>query len=265
MPRDLTLLHITDPHLLARPGDRLHGWDVAAAFEHILDQALATYPGADAIVLGGDLVDDESVAGYRWLDARLAACDRPVLAIAGNHDDPLAMAAHLSHAVVHGVLAFDDWRLIGLSTHCHGMESGQIGPHQLARLDAELAAQPTPTLVCLHHPPLDVGSAWIDAMGLIDRQALRATLSRHAHVRGLLCGHVHQSFESRLDTYTVWTTPSTMRQFRPNSHEFAEDDERLPGYRCLRCRADGTITTTVHRTPASRHHYGAVTPKPQKK
>ena len=249
MPRDVTLLHITDPHLLAQPGDRLHGWDVAAAFKHVLDHALAAYPGANAIMLGGDLVDDESAAGYRWLDARLAALGRPVLAIAGNHDDPQAMTEHLSHAVVHDVLAVDGWRLIGLSTHCEGAESGRIGPDQLARLDAELTTHQMPTLVCLHHPPLDVGSAWIDAIGLTDREALRATLSRHPHVRGLLCGHVHQCFESRLDTYAVWATPSTMRQFRPNSREFAEDYDRTPGYRCLRCSADGTLTTTVHRLP----------------
>ncbi|KEZ79196.1 metallophosphoesterase [Salinisphaera hydrothermalis] len=249
MPRDITVLHITDPHLLARPGDRLHGWDVAAAFEHVLEHALSTYPAPDAIVLGGDLVDDESSTGYRWLDARLAALNRPVLAIAGNHDDPQAMAAYLSHAVVHDVLTVGGWQLIGLSTHCPGSESGRLGTDQLAGLDAALAARSLPTLVCLHHPPVDVGSAWIDAIGLIDRDALCTTLSRHTQVRGLLCGHVHQRFESRHDSYEIWTTPSTMRQFRPRSPEFAEDDEHSPGYRCLRCRADGTIATRVHRVP----------------
>ena len=77
MANDITLLHITDPHLCAAPGTRLHGWDVAAAFERILNSALGAHPDADALVLGGDLVDDESEAGYRWLDARLAETGRP--------------------------------------------------------------------------------------------------------------------------------------------------------------------------------------------
>lgn len=251
MPRDITLLHITDPHLLARTDARLHGWDVAAAFQRVLDEAVAVYPETDAIVLGGDLVDDESMAGYRWLDAKLAALERPVLAIAGNHDDPEAMADQLTCAIVHGVLEVGGWRLVGLSTHCAGTESGRVGAAGLARLDAELAADHALTIICLHHPPVDVGSAWIDAIGLTDRDALRATLSSHAHVRGLLCGHVHQAGEGRFDNRPVWTTPSTMRQFQAHSHEFAEDTARGPGYRALRLQADGAITTTVHRVTAT--------------
>lgn len=251
MSRDITLLHITDPHLRAQPGARLHGWDVAAAFERVLAQAIADHPRADAVVLGGDLVDDESAAGYRWLNTRLAALELPVLAIAGNHDDPQAMAQHLRAAVVHGVLAVGGWRLIGVSSHRAGADSGRIGATQLARLEADLAADDAPTIICLHHPPLDVGSAWIDAIGLTDRDALRAVLSRHGHVRGLLCGHVHQASEQPLDGRPVWTTPATMRQFQPGSAAFAEDRARAPGYRCLELGVDGMITTTVHRVSAA--------------
>ncbi|MGB7755757.1 MAG: metallophosphoesterase [Salinisphaera sp.] len=247
MPRDITLLHITDPHLLARPDATLHGWNVAAAFQRVLNEAVALYPQADALVLGGDLVDDESTPGYRWLDAELGALDCPVLAIAGNHDDPVAMTAHLPSAIVHDVLEVSGWRLVGLSTHCAGTESGHVGAAGLARLDTELAADPAPTIICLHHPPVDVGSPWIDAIGLTDRAALRATLRRHAHVRGLLCGHVHQAWEGRFDNRPVWTTPSTMRQFKAHSPEFAEDTDCGPGYRVLRLEAEGAITTTVHR------------------
>ncbi|MGN8160422.1 metallophosphoesterase [Salinisphaera sp. RV14] len=246
------LLHITDLHLLAEPGSRLHGWDVSATFDRVLAEALATHPEADAVVLGGDLVDDESTTGYRWLDRRLHTLARPVLAVAGNHDDPAAMAEQLTCAAVHDVIGVGGWRLIGLDSHVPGSDAGRIGPRALAGLDRTLQADPAPALICVHHPPLDVGSAWIDAIGLVDRDALRATLARHPRVRGVVCGHVHQAGEYRLDGYPVWTTPSTMRQFRPGSPTFAEDSARPPGYRCLRLGADGEITTTVHRVPATR-------------
>lgn len=247
MAGPLTLLHITDLHLLGTPGTRLHGWDAAAAFEGVLDSALAAHPDADAIVLGGDLVDDESAAGYHWLNERLSGLRRPVLAIAGNHDDPQLMAEQLGAAVVHDALAVGPWRLIGISSHRSGLENGRIGDAELARLDARLAADNAPTLVCIHHPPFDVGSAWIDGIGLTDRQALMATLYRHAQVRGVLCGHVHQAHRAELAGLTGWSTPSTMRQFQPHSRDFAEDTARGPGYRCLQLSTDGTITTTVHR------------------
>lgn len=247
MADPVTLIHITDPHLLGNPSARLGGWDVTAAFERVLDAALAAHPDAGAIVLGGDLVDDESAAGYHWLDQRLAGLGRPVLAIAGNHDDPHLMAEQLSAAVVHDALAVGPWRLIGVSSHQSGQESGRVGEAGLAYLEARLAADAAPTLVCIHHPPFDVGSAWVDGIGLTDRRALMTTLDRHAHVHGLLCGHVHQAHRAEFEAMTAWSTPSTMRQFLPHSRDFAEDTTRTPGYRCLQLAADGSITTAVHR------------------
>lgn len=247
MATDITVLHLTDCHLLAEPGARLHGHDVAADFRRVLDAALADHPQTEAIVLGGDLVDDESVAGYRWLDAGIAAAGRSTLAIAGNHDDPRAMARHLTSAVVHDTLTLGAWRLIGLCSHRPALDSGRLGPAALDALAADLAAHVAPTLICIHHPPFDVGSAWIDGIGLVDREALRAVLGRHRHVRGILCGHVHQAVTTDLDGVPAWSTPATMRQFRPGSEEFAEDHQRGPGYRCLRLAPDGGITTTVHR------------------
>lgn len=249
MGATLEVLHITDCHLIADRGARLHGWPVATAFEHVLGHALERYPEADAIVLGGDLVDDESEAGYRWLDAMLAATGRPVLAIAGNHDDPQSMPRLLGSAIVHDRLCLGGWRLIGLCSHRPGREDGLIGHAALQALDAQLATDHAPTLVCVHHPPFAVGSAWIDAMGLSDGAALRSVLARHSHVQGVLAGHVHQASQHRLDGSYGWTTPSTMRQFLPASPVFAEDPAHAPGYRWLALNADGSITTTVHRCP----------------
>ncbi|WP_423823209.1 metallophosphoesterase [Salinisphaera sp. SPP-AMP-43] len=243
------ILHLTDCHLLADREGKLHGWSVAAAFECVLAHALDRYPETDAIVLGGDLVDDESDAGYHWLNDVLATTARPVLAIAGNHDDPQAMARRLDSAVVHDQLCLGGWRLIGLCSHRPGHEDGLIGSAALHDLEARLAADRSPTLVCVHHPPFAVGSAWIDAMGLNDGPALRAVLARHAHVRGVLAGHVHQASQHRLEHSLGWTTPATMRQFLPGSPDFAEDPTRPPGYRWLALEADGRITTTVHRCP----------------
>ncbi|HET7314460.1 hypothetical protein [Salinisphaera sp.] len=38
-----------------------------------------------------------------------------------------------------------------------------------------------------------------------------------------------------------------MRQFRPHSRAFAEDDERAPGWRVLHLGDEATIGTRVHR------------------
>lgn len=254
MTGSLTIIHITDCHLLADPEACLHDWPVAAAFDHVLRQALERYPRADAIILGGDLVDDESPAGYKWLRQRLASIDKPVLAIAGNHDDPINMPRWLAPIAVHDTLCLDGWRIVGLCSHRPGREDGRIDDAALAELEARLAGDRSPTILAIHHPPLAIDCAWIDAIGLVDAERVRTLIRRYSHIRGVLSGHVHQAYEGYIHGCPVWTTPSTMRQFRPNSSEFAEDAERWPGYRLLELAPNGSITTRVHRCPT--------TPKP---
>lgn len=244
----LEILHVTDPHLLAAEHARLHAWPVEASFDAVLAAALRRYPDCAALALGGDLVDDESVAGYRRLDARLHALGRPVLAMAGNHDDPTRMQQHLGTATVHGVLDLGGWRLIALDSHQPGTASGRLGETRIEALAHTLGASPDrPTLVFVHHPPVAVGSAWVDAIGLEDGDALRACLAGQPQVRAVVCGHAHQAARMDCGGFECLVTPSTMRQFRPGATTFALDPKRGPGYRGIRLYADGRWQTRVHR------------------
>lgn len=248
MPDYTTLLHITDPHLLAQPEAYLHGWPVASAFKRVLDTALQHHPEISGLILGGDLVDDESIAGYQWLARQLQATGLPVLAVAGNHDQPRHMATYLQAATVHGSLYCNGWHLLGLCTHWPGHKGGQLGQQQLTRLADQLAQDHSPTLLCLHHPPIDVNSTWLDAIGLQDRQPLIELLQAYPQVKALLCGHAHQACQGQINNGTpVWITPATMRQFLPESTDFAEDHDRAPGYRLVRLGPNDHVETSLHR------------------
>lgn len=242
------IAHVTDPHLLADPGAHLHGWPVAAAFERVLADVRQFAPALDALVLGGDLVDDCSAAGYRWLDAHLAELDCPVLAVAGNHDAPERMPRLLTRARVHKTLALGGWQLIGLNTHVDGAEHGALAAEELERLTRSLADTTRHTLVVLHHPPMSVGTPWIDAIGLRSpARFIEALTARGTSARGVLAGHVHQAVTTQIGGRPVWTTPSTMRQFRAGAYEFAEDHNARPGWRWLRLGIDGAIDSGVRR------------------
>ncbi|ERJ19700.1 phosphohydrolase Icc [Salinisphaera shabanensis T35B1] len=243
----LQIIHLTDLHLRADADARLHGWLVEDAFQRVLAAALEALPRPDAIVLGGDLVDDESVRGYKRLDSTLARLPCPVLAMAGNHDDPLRMAQTLEHAVVHERLRVGEWQLMALDSHINGSEAGELGGQQLERLDGWLAENTAPTLIFVHHPPIDVGAAWIDAIGLHDRDALERVVAGRAHVKAVLCGHAHQAAELDFADRPCLVTPSTMRQFAPGAHSFTDDPARAPGYRLIEIAADQSFETTVKR------------------
>jgi len=245
------LIHITDLHLCADPTARLHGWNVEQAFARVLDDALARFPDYDGLVLGGDLVDDESAAGYERLNSRLSALDRPVLAIAGNHDDPDLMSRLLTSAQVHRPITIAGYRLYALDSHQQNSEAGRVSDAALGRLDRDLHADATPALIFIHHPPVVVESAWLDAIGLENADELIACLSAHRHIHAVVCGHVHQAIETKLGEIPCWSTPSTMRQFLPGAATFAEDSRRVPGYRLIETGTDGKLITTVIRVAAA--------------
>jgi Icc protein len=101
-----------------------------------------------------------------------------------------------------------------------------------------------PVMVCLHHPPLPVGSAWLDSVGLTNADELLAVLDRHPTVRLVLGGHVHQEYVQRRRGALVLATPSTCAQFTPRT-ERCVMDLKPPGYRWLDLLPDGGVRTEV--------------------
>lgn len=245
-----TLIQITDTHLLADPEQHLYGGRVDAACDAVLAAARRRFPRPDAILLSGDLVHDESAAGYRRLARKLRGWAPAIHAIPGNHDDPDTMARELRPVQVGGIATLGGWRLHFLDSRVPGRDGGRLGRRQLARLAAELTDDPA--LIVVHHPPVAVGTPWIDDLGLDDGDELCALLRTRPGVRGVVSGHVHQSVDRRVDGWRLLTTPATCRQFLPGSTDHAEDRRRPPGYRSLRLHPDGRLTSRVFRVPRTR-------------
>jgi Icc protein len=241
------LLHLTDTHIDGDTAARFDGMDTRASFAATLATAVAE--NAQGLLLGGDLSMDGSAASYRWLAGELVALDLPWWAVPGNHDDPAAWAGPggSGFGALPRVVALPPWRLVLLSTRIDGEPAGALGADQLAWLDATLAAaRDGHDLIVMHHPPLAVDSAWIDAMGLLDAAAFWQCLARPHRVRAVLCGHVHQVFDRRRGPLRVLATPSTCTQFLPRAARYATD-VRGPAYRVLDLADDGGIATRVAR------------------
>lgn len=248
----MRVLHITDPHLHADPAARMRGVATEATLRAVLAHA-ATGPVAPAAVLAtGDLVQDETRAGYRRFRTLLAPLDVPVICVPGNHDAPELMAEELAAPPFQlgGSADFGPWRVLALSTWTAQDDGGRLADAELARLRAALAdPAPAHLLVALHHHPVPMGSHWLDGVGLRNADALLALVDGHPRVRALLWGHVHQASDRRRGGLRLLSTPSTCAQFRPGSDTFAID-ERPPGYRWLDLRPDGRLDTEVVWLPA---------------
>jgi Icc protein len=173
----------------------------------------------------------------------------PYYAIPGNHDLVALLAGQLDPAAAEPVRSVhvQDWHLVLLDSTIPGEDGGRLAASRLAGLDRTLAAwSESPTLVCLHHPPVPVGSPWMDSIGLEDGDAFFAVLDRHPQVCGVLWGHIHQAFDEYRGDVRLMGSPSTSVQFLPRSQDLTLD-AATPGLRWLELHPDGRLETGVAR------------------
>lgn len=244
--RSIRLIQYTDTHLQADPEASLRGKATFPALRATLDHADHHFPAADAVLLTGDLVQDDA-GGYALIRETFENSRVPVLCLPGNHDVPDAMRAALSQPPfqVGGHALLGNWLVVMLDTWMEGSAGGFLGAEKLASLDQLLAAhRDRHALVCLHHHPISMQSRWLDTVGLMDADAFRNVIERHVRVRGVLWGHVHQALDRLIKGVRYMATPATCVQFLPRNEQFAID-QRPPGYRVLELMPDGSIATEV--------------------
>lgn len=244
------LLQLSDTHIFASRDEVREGVNTYGCFVRTLEHALAS-ADPDVILLTGDLAEDYSREAYETLRELLEATGRPVYSLPGNHDHLGRMVEVLSRPPFHFLetLRLGPWILPMLSTWDGDRGGGRLGEEELARLAAELKTTDAHhALVCMHHCPIDVGSDWLDAVGMDDGEELLALVNEFPRVRAVLCGHVHQEVDVVEKGVRLLATPSTCYQFKPGSVRFTLDD-RPPGYRLLSLFPDGHIETRVGRVP----------------
>jgi Icc protein len=246
----MQILQITDPHLYGNASGSLRGVETDSSLRNVLDDAFA--PGAStpndgysAILVTGDLVQDDP-SGYLRFKSIFASLRKPVLCIPGNHDEPDAMRRSLDQEPFQycGTHAIGRWQFIMLDSYDPGHVGGRLSASELSRLDAALANSSAHAMVCLHHHPVEMGSRWLDGIGLANAGEFWRVIDSHAHVRGIVWGHVHQEYDGERNGVRLLGTPSTCAQFLPKSDRYAVDS-RPPAYRRFNLHDDGRIDTEV--------------------
>jgi len=175
---------------------------------------------AEAVIVSGDVSEDGNAATYELARALLCELEAPVFVIPGNHDDrtelrrafelPGSGSEPIQYAAELGSL-----RLLALDSTRPGSDAGELDEERLAWLDAELARAPErPTLIALHHPPLALGIAVWDEIGLAaaGRVGLERVVAAHPQVLGLISGHVHRAVVGQLAGRPAIAVPSTYEQ-----------------------------------------------------
>ncbi|MBI5040318.1 MAG: 3',5'-cyclic-AMP phosphodiesterase [Gammaproteobacteria bacterium] len=243
----LRFIQLTDTHLSDPADGTLRGFNTAQSLAAVVEHIRTHEPRIDGILATGDLSHDGGTPSYRRFVQLLAPLDAPIYCLPGNHDALNIFSCALKGSRVHsgGRLLADNWQLIFLDSAAPGAVHGHLRPAELARLENALREHPERhTLICLHHQPVPIGSAWLDKLILDNADALFEVVDRHSQVRGILWGHVHQTFDMTRNDVRLLSSPSTCIQFKPGCDDFTLDD-KAPGYRWLALHGNGNIDTDI--------------------
>ncbi len=250
-PDAVRLLQITDTHLFADP-DAIHGGvNVDTRFQTVISAMRPWAEGANALVHTGDLVHDGSQQGYARLAAALQSLNLPGVVMPGNHDDRRVLERVFAATQPRAArqVTIGTWSVIALDTQVAGDVAGHLADSEMAAFEAALADCPaTHIVVALHHPPVAVGTPWLDAIGLDNADALHRQFEADPRIRGCLFGHVHMPWDSSRGGVRMLATPATAVQFAAGAETFTLD-AGPPGFRWIDLLPDGGIETDVVRVP----------------
>lgn len=257
-----SFVQITDHHLLETEAGLIRGFSPAFAMRAMMRHIARTVASqADFIVSTGDLVDGGSQAAYQaasrllGLSGSPAAAPGPLLAsveglhempfycLPGNHDDRDYFFRTLfgeaqARPLLNASFVHDSVQFVCLD----------VGPEVKARLHPETLAflaqslqSDLPSLVLIHHAVVPLGARWMDQFLADDMGPFWEALAGHK-VLGILCGHLHTSYEQLVNNVPILGLRSTVFQF-------AVQDEPLicllpPQYRLVTVHG-GVMTTRL--------------------
>ncbi len=248
--KTLILGQISDSHLFARK-DTLHcGVNVYDNLKKVLAD-ISLNAELDYLIFTGDLTQDHSEKSYQNFAAAVQQSEisKPILYLAGNHDDYSLLEKHLSvkpflpDSIIHS----EFWQ-VQLVASKSGTPAGFVNEQSLQALKLSINKDKN-QLLMMHHHPVDVGY-FIDKHGLTNKDDFWQVLSQYQNIAAVACGHVHRA--SKIDKHTaykeqsvdVYTCPATSIQFDP-SVDTVSALAQGPSYRLFYLYPDGTIDSKI--------------------
>jgi len=217
--------------------------------------ALSVKP--DLILITGDLVE----TGHNWAYGRLKDLlhpfNIPCYFAMGNHDDRLAFEKVFETGLFQSkflnyTIENFDLRIIVLDTLEPGRHGGAFCEERAAWLAEQLEEDSKrPTVIALHHPPIDTGIGWMTISPEADWvKRFRQTISPYNNIVQILTGHIHRNITQRMDNTLVTVSHAVAPKV---ALDLAPIDPLIPDNRILLSDAiggynlhqwNGTVLTT---------------------
>lgn len=213
----MLIAQLSDTHI-TEPGKKAYG--VVATAENLascVDHVNQLDPAPDLVLVSGDITATGLQQEAEHAASLLAKLYYPYYIIPGNHDDRSALwSAFGGHACptrqgefFNYIIDGYDIRLIALDSTLPGAPGGEICETRADWLDRQLAeAKAQPTIIFMHHPPLNIGVLETDEDGFAGADRLGAVIEKYTNIERIICGHVHLLAHARWRGTLVSTAPS---------------------------------------------------------
>lgn len=245
----LSILQITDLHILSGLDDVFLGINTEHYFHAVLDLAFAENHHFDLILVTGDLAQGPCPASYQRILQRLEATNIPCICLPGNHDDYDLMQQVFNTTQINcqKQVFLKNWQLICLNSQIPGSPGGRLSKQELLFLEDCLGSNPNHhALIAVHHHCLETKSPWMDTMIIENSEEFLAIVKRYPQAKVIANGHIHQNMDITIGSVRVLGTPSTCFQFKPETKTITLDIS-TPGYRLIKLYADGKIESAITR------------------
>jgi len=248
----MQLAFITDLHI-DTSFEYPFGIDTRENLKRILHAISKT--DAEELIIGGDLCyrsPEQEI--YEWIFQALDEFGMPYHTISGNHDDAVMMSkiggfdALLNGTELYYAKMFKPYLALFLDT-----TKGVISKKQLNWLDRQIYQHSGPTVIFMHHPPINANVPFMDedpTKSFSGGEKIMDILAKLAQVVPIFTGHYHVEKTVVKDNAMLFITPSCFFQIDQRSKAFKVDHHRI-GYRLIDLKSDG-IKTSLHYMAGSR-------------
>ncbi len=217
----MLIAQITDIHLGFDP-DNPREFN-RQRLDRTLAEIVSLDPQPDLLFATGDLIDRGDEQSYHRLQEAFSVLPFPVHMCLGNHDMRFNFRKVFGDDGFHDdylqyEIVADGLRFLVLDTLEEGRHGGAFCQARANWLNARLAEKSNmPTIIVQHHPPVEVGIAW---MNTHPREPWVARLSEclkdRDNVIAMMCGHVHRPIMSKWEGMALSVCPSTAPQVALN-------------------------------------------------
>ncbi len=195
----MLIAQITDLHI-GFDRDNPHELNVRRV-NMVIDQLNDMASKPDLLVVSGDLVEHpDDDRAYRHMEALVKRWQGPIVWAVGNHDGREGFLKVLPEVPTdpNGFIQYEHeqggLRFLMVDTLDSGRHGGMVCELRAKWLRDRLREKKdVPTIIVMHHPPVDTGIEWMSALPTEEWvQRVEKVLRPAKQVVAIMCGHVHR-------------------------------------------------------------------------